>query len=401
MTAAARRAVWVLGACQCVFWGVLYYGFSIFLVPIESELDLSRATVAGAFSLGLLVMGLAAPTVGRFMDRDQGPWVFRVGIVLAVLGLAVKARAQTPGVLYAAWLILGLAMATLLYEPAFALVIRAFPDTRARLRGLAAVTVLGGLASTLFLPLISFFVSRIGWRGAVMLATVAIVAGAVMMEALVLPALKPMLAGMPSSGLSHTGGAPVDPAPPRHDRPSGLMGLSALFVTTTFSGMGLTTLLVPLLIERGHSPTAAATALAMLGIMQLPGRIWVLGGGGGSPRRLLVVPLVLQTTGLGLIAALESLPAAAVGVAFFGIGAGLHTLGRPWLVQLLYGRQHAGHWNGQIARLQGLARALGPLTTALIAGIGGTAAVFAGLGLALALWIPAAWFFAEQPHGRS
>lgn len=46
--------------------GMLYYGFSVLLLPMVSELHSSRAVVAGAFSLGLLVMALAAPQIGRW-----------------------------------------------------------------------------------------------------------------------------------------------------------------------------------------------------------------------------------------------------------------------------------------------------------------------------------------------
>lgn len=34
MTPALRRAIWLLGGGQCVYWGMLYYGFSVLLVPI-------------------------------------------------------------------------------------------------------------------------------------------------------------------------------------------------------------------------------------------------------------------------------------------------------------------------------------------------------------------------------
>ena len=50
------------------------------------------------------------------------------------------------------WAALGLCMAAILYEPVFAIVGRAFADPEGRLRAIATVTVMGGLASTAFLP---------------------------------------------------------------------------------------------------------------------------------------------------------------------------------------------------------------------------------------------------------
>ena len=44
-------------------------------------------------------------------------------------------------------------MSAVLYEPVFAIVGKAIADAGDRLRAIATITVFGGLASTLFLPL--------------------------------------------------------------------------------------------------------------------------------------------------------------------------------------------------------------------------------------------------------
>ena len=156
MSPTLARAVWSLGVAQCVFWGVLYYGFSVLLLPLEGALHAGRAEVAGAYSLGLLAMALVAPGVGRRIDRDRGRSVMRRGLALAVCGLVLLAGVRSLAMLYFAWAVLGVAMGAVLYEPAFGLVNRAVSDEAVRLRALSAVTVVGGLASTLFLPT--------GWR---------------------------------------------------------------------------------------------------------------------------------------------------------------------------------------------------------------------------------------------
>jgi MFS family permease len=61
-----------LGLTETVSWGVLYYAFSVFLVPMQRELGWSTGTLTGAYSLALLLSGLAAPLVGRWLDR-HGP----------------------------------------------------------------------------------------------------------------------------------------------------------------------------------------------------------------------------------------------------------------------------------------------------------------------------------------
>jgi hypothetical protein len=387
MTGAKGRAVWTLGACQCLYWGVLFYGFSVLLQPLELEFGADRATVAGAFTLGLLVAAVGAPWIGRLLDRGRAATLFRGGALLAVAGLLLGSVATTLLGIYLSWLLVGAAMSALLYESAFGLVLRAFADARDRLRAVAAVTVAGGLASTLFLPALAQAVERLGWRSACALSALAIVAGAIAMERLVLPHLPSMLPGP----------AGCDPDPTRP--PSAtvvaplslgvLSALTALFATTTVAGMAFSTLLIPMLVEGGRSPTLAAAALGLLGAMQLPGRIWMLRGGGG-PNRLLVAPLVLQVAGLAAVASGGPIELVASGCALFGLGAGLHTVARPWLIQSLGGIASAGRWSGRVARYQGLARAAGPFAAAAVAAARGASTVFAGLAVALALLLPVA-----------
>jgi hypothetical protein len=335
-------------------------------------------------------MALAAPPIGRWVDRGRAPLVFRAGAILAVAGIALHAAARSLATLYLAWIVLGCAMAALLYETAFGLVIRAFDAADERLRALAAVTVAGGLASTICLPPLALAVERLGWRPAWAAAALAIVVGAVAMELYVFPQLP---AAPPRA-------AAVRPTPP-HASDGSVAGrrapaaLALLFASSTFAGMAFSTLLVPLLVERGRSPAVAASALGLLGAMQLPGRIWVLRGGRGG-RRLLAGPLVLQVVGLAAVATGASLPFVAVGAAAFGLGAGLHTLARPWIVQELAGVDAAGRWNGQVARIQGLARAGGPVAVAAASTVRGTSAVFALLALLLLLLVPVALIL-ERP----
>ena len=69
------RAIVALGIGQCVNWGVLYYAFAVLVLPLERELGVSTWVVTGAFSLGLLMSAGAAPTIGRWGDRDRGALV--------------------------------------------------------------------------------------------------------------------------------------------------------------------------------------------------------------------------------------------------------------------------------------------------------------------------------------
>ena len=375
-----RHAVWWLGLGQCVFWGVLYYGFSVWLMPIQRELAVSASVVAGAFSAGLLLMAGLAPHVGLAFDRGHGRIWWRVGIATATLGLLLLSQAHSLPVLYLAWILIGASMATLLYESAFALVQRAVSDPAQRLRAVAAVSVMGGLASTVFLPILGWLVEWMEWRSSALIGAGLVLLTGVLLEFKVLPVLS-----LPTQG-DRIASSPAH----RRAMESPLPSLMLVFGASTIAAMGLTTLLVPRLLSQGVSLSAAASVLATLGIAQIPGRLWMLRGGRTPPVGLLTVwPLVLQSLGL-LTAAWSPAPAAAaVGVLLFGLGAGLHTLARPWLVQQRFG-DDAGYRNGQVARVQGVGRALGPVLAVAAASFSSPAVVLSLLAGALLLLLPLA-----------
>ena len=54
---------------QVTSWGILYYGFAVFVGPMERDLGWSRSALTGAFSLALLCSGVAGLGVGWWVDR--------------------------------------------------------------------------------------------------------------------------------------------------------------------------------------------------------------------------------------------------------------------------------------------------------------------------------------------
>lgn len=372
-TAAARGAVPGLGIVQCVYWGVLYYTFAVVLVPMQSDLGASPPQLAGAFTLGLALSALLATAVGRALDRGLGARLVPTGGWLAALLLWAWSEVQSLSALYTVWAGLGACMAMVLYESAFALVTRAIAEPAARLSALAQVTVLGGLASTVFLPLVGSGVDLLGWRDTLKLLLGPWVLATAWLQWRVLPGLlAPAARGQAAAGGSTN-------RVHAHLRVGATWRLVLPFAGATFAAMAVTTLLVPVLVQRGTSVATAATVLAAFGLAQLPGRLWMWRGARRLPsmHALLLIPLLLQAAGLLLLTLASGLIVVALAVALFGLGAGLHTLVRPWLVPALVGAARAGVVNGGIARAQGVARAAGPLlAAAALSSIGGAMTFF-------------------------
>jgi MFS family permease len=143
--------VWTLAVAQVISWGTLFYAFSLFVVPMQASLGWSRPLLNSALSLGLLSTGVVAFPVGSWIDRHGGRGVMTLGSLAGGLLLLAWASVETPWMFYLIWMLIGVSMAGVLYEPAFAVITAAFgPDAR---RGITALTLVGGFASTVFMPL--------------------------------------------------------------------------------------------------------------------------------------------------------------------------------------------------------------------------------------------------------
>lgn len=371
-----RGSLLAIGCGQLVNWGVLFFAFGALLVPVSIALAAPHWLVTGAFSLGLLISAIAAPAVGRIADRGQGPVVMQAGGFIAAGLLLIWAAAPSIVTTYVVWAGLGCCMAAILYEPVFAIVGRAFADGETRLRAIATVTVMGGLASTVFIPGTAALVERAGWRGTVVVlaVTLAVTTAIVMRIAFRSPQVSPAILRGALAG-DAAGGARRD---------TGSLGrYVAVFAISSVVNSALATNIVAALIERRLSPARASIIAGTFGIMQLPGRALMTNRAfTPAPVGLLIGSFALQIAGL-LALLLDGEAAAWGGVMIFASGAGLTTLARPYLVLHVYGARRAGEINGVIARGQQLARAAGPVSAAALAASAGYGRVFAALSILL------------------
>ena len=385
-----RREVWTVGLGQCASWGVLYYAFRVLIVPVERDLAVARWVVVGAFSLALLVSAVVSPHVGKLVDRGHGPSVVQAGGLTAAGLLALWALAPSVVLSYLVWAALGLCMSAILYEPIFAIVGKAVDHAGDRLRAIATITVFGGFASSVFLPLTGVLVERLGWR-----AAVGTLAAGLALTPLAVHRLAFANVARPGSAVAQGAMAGRQAVPPRpavaQRAMAGKQGvLIAVFTASSFAAAALAANLVPALMERGLSPTTAAWFGGLFGIMQLPGRVlFAKNTGAVTPLMLLGTSMALQVTGLLTLAVTHAPVGIGTGVALFACGSGLATIARPYLVLVFYGQDRAGEMNGVFARPQQLARAAGPVSAAVLAGAGGYGAVFAGLAVPLLI---AAWY---------
>jgi predicted MFS family arabinose efflux permease len=386
--------VWALAVAQLVSWGAIYYSFSLFVVPMEKELGWSRTELTGALSLGLLVAGLCAYPVGSWIDRHGGRLVMTLGSLLGAALLALWSRVSDPAAFYAIWIGLGIALAATLYEPVFAVITRAFHASyRTKI---TALTLIGGFASTVFIPLTDLFIKTLGWRDALVALALCVVAVSLPVHAFLLRD-----DASPGDGAGSQGGiapALASSAVRRAVRHPAFWGLAVCFTAyyTTFTA--LTFHLIPLLTERGVPSSMIIAALAAIGPAQVAGRIVLLALG----RRLTtawvgrIVVFLFPASVLLLLWLPDSEIALFAFALVYGAGNGIMTIIRGTAVPDLLWREGYGAVNGALTLPHNLARAGAPFVAAFIWRVAGGydsvlwAIIVGGLIGALAFWFAAA-----------
>jgi MFS family permease len=398
---------WVIVAALAVTettsWGVLYYAFTAFLEPMRASLGWSRASVAGAFSLALLLSGVVGLPVGRWLDRHGPRLIMTAGSCAAVPLVLAWSQVTSLAAFYLIWAGLGIVMAAVLYEPAFWVVSAWF--TRRRGQALTLLTLIAGLASVIYVPLAGWLVAVRGWRQALVVLAVLLAAGTIPLHAFALRRRPADLGLAPDGVLAPVPGDPADQVP-RNDPPAStpssphpspppgataraaLRGATFWLVTTAFvfsafcSGV-VFVYLVSYLIARGLAPTAAAGVVGLIGLAALPGRLVLTPLGDRLPRGRLTAGLFLaQAIALAVLLVEPGLAGVAGFVILFGAGYGAITPARAALLADYYGPRHYGRINGMVALALNLARALAPVTGGLAYALtGGYQAILWGLAL--------------------
>src|SRR6185437_15915701 len=94
---------------------------------------------------------------------------------------------------YASWIVVGVAMAAALYDPAFATLGRIFG--KAARAPITTLTLAGGFASTVSWPATQLLIDTIGWRGAYLVYAALLAAVAAPLHAFALPRERALLVG--------------------------------------------------------------------------------------------------------------------------------------------------------------------------------------------------------------
>ncbi|MEO5325322.1 arsenite efflux MFS transporter ArsK [Mesorhizobium sp. CC13] len=386
--------IWGLGLTQIIGYGTLYYSFSILAPEMAKDLAWTQEWVFGVFSASLLIGGLAAPAIGRRIDRHGAGSMMALGSVVAAGALALCAIAPSRIPFVAGMVAMEIASAFVLYSAAFAALVQITPRTAQK--SITHLTLIAGFASTLFWPITTQLHQYLSWRE-VYLA----------FAALHLFVCLPIHFWLAQAMKAERNGTSKDDAKSRSKvdgsvaswdrrRAFALMGLG--FALEGFVLSALLVHMVPLLTAVGLGASAVLVG-TLFGPSQVLSRfINMLAGRGLSQLVLAVISATLLVAGLSAL--LTTAPWIYGAVAFailFGLGSGLTSIVQGSLPLALFGSEGYGTLLGKISAIRLIVSALAPfLFSVLMARVG----TWSALSVAIVLGIGAGIAFATTGRSR-
>ncbi len=387
----SARLVHAIGFAQICSWGSLFYSFPLMAEAMRPELGWTKPQIYVAATIGLTLAAFAAYPIGSAIDRGQGRQVMGGASILAGLLLIAWSQVSELWLFYLIFAGIGCLQAATLYEPAFAVVARRLGAEGAR-RGITHVTLWGGFASTVFIPLIQLLIEWYGWRGAlVWLGAINILVCGGIYLAVIDPRrdspTAPLLhkEALPLSGRQAVSWAVRQPT---------FWALAAAFVAYAAAFSTLTFHLYPLLIERGLTAAGVVTVLAVIGPAQVAGRILIWLVIPNAPVRVFgsVMVVAFPLAAIGLALAPPDILVLGIIAAFYGAANGMMTIVRGLAVPEMLTRQAYGAINGALSMPIHLVQAFAPLVAAwLWAASGGYDAVLLAIIVGALVLVGSFW----------
>lgn len=338
-----RKTVLFLGISQLICWGISYYLIAAFGELIAADMNWSGIQVYGGFSAALVIMALTSPLTGRLIDAYGGRIVMTAGSLFMAVGCCGLGVAHSLAAYYAAWLVLGVAMRLSLYDAAFAALARI--GGAAAKRPISQITLLGGLASTIFWPVGFFLADSLGWRAALFC------------YAFFAIATVPLHLAIPSSNHAEN----QDRTPSRSAAEEPLAGggrdrliagsiYASIFMILNFLNSGMSAHMINILSGLGLAAAVSVWASTLRGIGQSIARVCeVLFGGRIHPFVLAIAASSVLPFGFLLGLASGKIVLTAFLFAFlFGAGNGLMTIARGSLPLVLFEHRTYGSFVGKL-----------------------------------------------------
>lgn len=325
--------------------------FGLFMLPVTTDLDMSRQMFGLIVGVQNLLWGLTQPVAGLLADKLGTARVVAIGGALYVVGLALASSSTEPAQFaLTVGVLIGLAQSGTAYAVVLGGIGRAAPPHRRSL-ALGIASTAGSVGMFMLVPITQGLIATVQWQPALLVLAV-------------LALLMPLLAmGLKERPMTET--VSFEPVSARDAlltaaRHPGFWMLNAGFAACGFQLAFLATHLPSVLSDAGLGASAGAAALALIGFSNIIGT-YLCGvlGGWYRKKRVLAVLYLARTA---LFALFLSRPPSQASVMLFAVAIGLIWTGTVPLTNglvgdifgtrylgMLFGIVYVGHQLGAFA----------------------------------------------------
>ncbi len=363
--------LWALAIAETLVWAGLYYLFPALLLHWEGDFGWARSDVTLAATCAILASALVAPRAGALIDRGHGRTLLTGSALLGAVMLVALTFVTTQAQFIAVWIMIGFSLGGCLYEPCFAHITHS-RGVNAK-AAITMITLIAGFAGTVSFPTANALAFLDGWRTAAMAF-----AGLIFLVAV------PLFwygAGLPGRA-TVPDGTPDTPQQRKTESQKALRTalrgpvfwlLAIGFATIALNHGIIVNHLLPILDESGVPTEKAVLAIALIGPMQVVGRLIMMAVEArmGMVRICGATFLFMALAGFVLLHAGAAVFMVFAFVALQGSGYGVTSITRPVVTAGLLGRTGFGAISGAMALPFVASTALAPTIGSLMWGWGG------------------------------
>ncbi len=345
----------IVAACAiCLMLSVgtlVLYSFSVFVRPLAGEFHWNRTQIAGALSIGQLIVALTSPLWGQLLDRF-GPrrmiLMSLVGMSLAYTSLALL----TPHLwhlylIFALFTLLGGAASPVGYA---AVLVRSFERHLGLALGLALMGI--GLGAVILPKAAQALIDSHGWRDAY-----AAIGTATLLVTFPAALYATRFATAPLAG-ARASRTPILPLV----RTRAFVLMCGIFLVLGLASGGTLANLVSMMIDRGLTPRAAAGVASLAGFTVIAGRAgigWLLDRWNAA--RLLACIALIVVAAMVLLAYVPGRPAAYTAALLVGSVLGAEVDFTAYLVRRYFAKAMFGRLYGLAFGVFSIGASAGPL----------------------------------------
>jgi predicted MFS family arabinose efflux permease len=241
---------------------------ALFIGPINSSTGIGYASISLAFAVGQLMWGIAMPVAGAIADRHGARPVMTIGVLLVAVATALTPLAHSTAALI---LLIGVLAASGAGAMGPALVMSAIarwvPDAKRNV-ATGIVNAGGSFGQFTVIPLAGLFIGVTGWQPAM------VIMGAISLAAI------PAILWITEGAAAHAAAQPkvagsLKEAVGTAFRDPSFLLLTAGFFTCGFHVAFIATHLPGVVALCGLPPTVSAWSLALIGLFNIFGSLWV------------------------------------------------------------------------------------------------------------------------------